>query len=109
MQIFGDTYDLWVASSSLVRNADDSGAFGAYCPGQATYDSHLDRYPVLGYYEGNMRYYDCTHLEQLQYRNYATIVLGIWAVMQACFYMVAQGFCSTRYHVFDKIQHVHMA
>lgn len=98
-QIFADTYDLWVASSALVLNADEAGAFGGYCPGRAEYDAATGHHAVTAFY-ATPRRYDCAHLEQLQYRNYATIVLGIWTVLQCAYFMVSQGFFSTRYHVF---------
>ena len=44
--IFGDTYDLWVVSNSLIRNSDDSSTFGRYCPGNAAYDSDSQSYSV---------------------------------------------------------------
>tara|TARA_B100000780_G_C21028813_1_gene412462 strand:+ start:729 stop:1052 length:324 start_codon:yes stop_codon:yes gene_type:complete len=100
--VFGDTYDLWVVSTSLIRNSNQNSEFGSYCPGNAKYDSFLNIYPVTAYYD-TVRRYDCVILEQLNYRNYATIVLGIWSIFQCAYFMVSQGFFGSRYHVFDKI------
>ena len=94
LQIFADTYDLWVVSASLVRNAE-AGAFGEFCSDNSA--ELMVSYAIP-------RSYKCGILEQLQYRNFATIVLGIWTVLQCAYFMVSQGFFSTRYHVYDKMR-----
>ena len=97
LHIFADSYDLWVVEFFFRHYNLNINELSGSCDGKE--DDLVDSY------YSTLRGYKSCHLvyvEQLKYRNYVTIVLGIWAVLQCAYFMVSQGFFFTRYHVFDK-------